>query len=122
MDDQNRKLRRSELPAYWRRQLLGWSGSGLTQAQFCREHDLSPAAFSWWKAKLRDELNLPHRCVRKRAVKKDRFIELHLPEAPPVAGTPRCELVLTNGRRITVPNRFDPEVLERLIQVAQKPC
>ena len=119
MESENLKPRRSELPGYWRQQLLEWSQSGLSQVQFCRERKLSVAAFTWWKAKFRDELNLPYRRVRKSSRKRDGFIEVQVSTDRPTSG---YELLLTNGRRITIPTRFDIETLKRLIQVAETPC
>ncbi len=119
MDGHSPKPRRSELPAYWRQQLLEWSQSRLTQVGFCRERGLSVPAFTWWKAKLRDELNLPYRRVNGPVQRKDPFIEVQ------VSGdrsSSQFELLLTNGRRIMVPDRFDPENLHRLIRVADTPC
>jgi len=119
MDARSRKPRRSELPAYWRRQLLAWSRSGLTQVRFCRERGLSVAAFTWWKAKLRDELKLSDGRRGRKAPKKERFIEVQVRGGQVMGG---YELRLTNGRRIAVPDRFDAETLRRLIQVAETPC
>lgn len=57
----------TERQVFWREQLLQWAQSGLTQRQFCREQGLFPHAFTWWKAKYRDELNLPYRAVKKNS-------------------------------------------------------
>ena len=37
---------------FWQEHLRAWSQSGLTQADYCRQHELSPAAFGWWKRQL----------------------------------------------------------------------
>lgn len=39
--------------AYWQEHISQWSGSGLTQAEYCRRNRLSPAAFNWLKRHLR---------------------------------------------------------------------
>jgi len=119
MDARSRKPRRTDLPAYWRRQLLAWSRSGLTQVRFCRERGLSIAAFTWWKGKLRDKLRLPHGRRPRSHHEKNRFIEVQVGNGQVSGG---YELRLTNGRRIAVPDRFDAETLRRLIQVAETPC
>ena len=47
----------TERQAYWRDQLLQWAQSGISQKHFCQQRDLSPHAFTWWKARYTDELN-----------------------------------------------------------------
>ena len=32
---------------FWQEHLRAWSQSGLTQADYCRQHELSRAAFGW---------------------------------------------------------------------------
>jgi hypothetical protein len=111
----------TERQAYWRDQLLQWSQSGMSQKQFCRQRDLSPHAFTWWKAKYRDELNLPYRAVQKRSAKnsKHQFLEVKVfsPKLEPM-----YEVVLGNHRTIRVGDRFDPESLKQLIKVVESIC
>jgi hypothetical protein len=111
----------TERQAYWRDQLLRWSESGLSQRQFCQQQGLSPHAFTWWKARYRAELNLPYRAVRKRSRKDGpgRFVEVmvsgHMPELP-------YEVVLVNSRSIRLAERFDPDVLKKLITAVESVC
>jgi hypothetical protein len=111
----------TERQAYWRDQLLQWAQSGMSQKQFCRQRDLSPHAFTWWKAKYRDELNLPYRAVQKRSGKnsKHRFLEVKVfsPKLEPM-----YEVVLGNNRTIRVGDRFDPESLKQLMKVVESIC
>ncbi|MFC1636838.1 hypothetical protein ACFL5Z_18595 [Planctomycetota bacterium] len=111
----------TERQVFWRDQLLQWAQSGLGQKQFCRQRNLSPHAFTWWKAKYRDELNLPYRAVKKNSGKnsKNRFVEVkvssHIPEL-------LYEVVLANRRSIRVTKRFDPHVLKKLITAVESIC
>jgi len=110
-----------ERQAFWRDQLLQWTQSGMSQRQFCRQRGLSPHAFTWWKAKYRDELNLPYRAFKKSSGKnsKSRFVELkvssHIPEL-------LYEVVLANRRSIRVTKQFDHDVLKKLIIVVESVC
>jgi hypothetical protein len=110
-----------ERQAFWRDQLLQWAQSGMGQRQFCRQRGLSPHAFTWWKAKYRDELNLPYRAVAKSSGKnsKNCFVEVklssHIPEL-------LYEVVLANKRSIRVTKQFDPNVLKKLIIAAESTC
>ena len=40
---------------YWRAQSELWQTSGMTQADFCEDHELSLPAFRWWRWKLKKE-------------------------------------------------------------------
>ncbi len=112
---------RLERQAYWREQLHEWAQSGVSQKQFCQQRDLSPHAFTWWKARYRDELNLPYRAVRRSSGKdsKHRFLEVKV-------SSPGSELlyevVLGNHRVIRVGDRFDCESLTRLIKAVESVC
>ena len=35
--------------AYWKRQIESWQGSGMSQSNFCRKHNLKPYLFTYWK-------------------------------------------------------------------------
>jgi len=111
----------TERQAYWRDQLLQWAQSGLTQKQFCKERYLSSDAFAWWKSRYRNELNLPYRPVKTRSTKKHkhRFVEVEVSPDTPVLV---YEVVLTNRRYIRVGERFDPEVLRKLIVAVEMVC
>ncbi len=37
---------------FWQKHLRAWSQSGLTQADYGRQHQLSAPAFGWWKRQL----------------------------------------------------------------------
>jgi len=49
--DGTTKKKTSRRP-FWQEHLRAWSESGLTQADYCRQHQLSRAAFGWWKRQL----------------------------------------------------------------------
>jgi hypothetical protein len=38
--------------AFWRQHLVAWSDSGLSQAAYCRQHDVSLPCFGYWRGKL----------------------------------------------------------------------
>jgi len=111
----------TERQAFWRDQLLQWAQSGMGQKQFCRQRGLSPHAFTWWKAKYRDELNLPYRAVKKNPDKnsKNHFVEIKVSSQMPEL---LYEVVLGNRRSIRVTKRFDPGVLKKLITAVESVC
>ena len=47
--------RKGELAAkrrYWRRQVKAWGESGLSRAEYCRRHELTPHRMNYWVKKL----------------------------------------------------------------------
>ena len=111
----------TERQAFWRDQLLQWAQSGLSQRQFCQQRGLSPHAFTWWKARYRDELNLPYRAIKTATKKKhkQRFVEVKVSNTIPALP---YEVVLANSRCIRVDEGFKPEVLTKLITVVETIC
>lgn len=94
---------------YWRDVVARQRRSGLTVAAFCRQQEVSQAAFYGWRRRLSGE-----RSGRSTAVS---FVPLPLEQA----GPPRAaefSLQLPNGVQVTVPRNFDDAALERLLQLA----
>lgn len=40
------------LQQIWKERIQDWQSSGLSQAQWCQQHDFSPHQLSYWKLKL----------------------------------------------------------------------
>ena len=94
---------------YWRDAVARQRRSGLSVAAFCRQHEVSPAAFYGSRRRLAGE-----RSGRSTAVS---FVPLPLdPAVPPRAA--EFSLRLPNGVQVTVPRNFDEAALERLLQLA----
>jgi hypothetical protein len=122
MDNQVDKSQQTpDRHSYWRSQLLQWVQSGLSQKQFCQEQGLSRDMFAWWKARFRDELNLPYRLSKTGSTKKhkQRFVEFKVSPGRPAV---LYEVVLANSRCIRVSERFDPDVLKKLITAVELGC
>ena len=109
----------------WNALLSDFRRSGLTQADFCRLRNISLASFRYHfykpypaKPASRDD--------RSPIVSDNHFLPVTIVRAPtPVATSPQAhlELVLSNGRRISVTPGFDPQTLRRLIAAVEEcPC
>lgn len=93
---------------YWRGVVARQRRSGLSVAAFCREHEVSPAAFYSWRRRLADEMS-----GRSTEVS---FVPLPLDQAVPPRAA-EFSLQLPNGVQVTVPCNFDEAALGRLLQV-----
>ncbi len=66
---------------FWQRHLQRWRQSGQSQAQYCRQQQLSEAAFGWWKGRLSAESSprvKPKSLRDEIASKNSPFVELTL--------------------------------------------
>ena len=54
-----RRIRRT--PAQWQAHIEAWQASGLSQAAYCRNHDLNDKIFSLRKRQLKDRLVSPEK-------------------------------------------------------------
>jgi len=113
---------------FWQQHLRAWSQSGLTQADYCRHHQLSAAAFGWWKRQLqgkpkpRRSLSDTKRPQRHRSATVQ-FVEVQRDPAVDTSGSPTAyEVLLPHGRAIRVGHDFDPDVLRRLITTVETSC
>jgi|SRR5208283_3610966 len=99
------EVRQQEREAKWRGHLSSWQSSGLSQAEYCRRKNLTPADFSWWK----------HELARRDGRAKQAAMQNALPTFVPVklaatglsAGC-GCEVILLNGRCLRIGSGIDP--------------
>ena len=124
----------TERAKYWRGLLREWKGSGLSQAEFCRQRGVKAMTFYWWKRQLtngpsgvgsRGGRKVPK--AKARSGKGTTFVEIKsagLKAKPPRAMTEAAsvcayEVVLSRGRVVCVPGDFDPDTLSRLITAVE---
>jgi len=99
--------------------------SGLTQADFCRQRNISLASFRYHFYKPRS--SKPARSdARPTACVDHHFLPVTVVPDPILSiatSLPRLELILPNGLRIAVAPGFDTQTLRRLITVVEeRPC
>jgi hypothetical protein len=94
---------------YWRDVVARQRRSGLSVAAFCRQQQVSPAAFYDWKRRLAGEMT-----ARSTEVS---FVPLPLDQAVPPRAA-EFSLRLPNGVEVTVPGNFDEAALKRLLPLA----
>ncbi len=119
--------KKTDRAVFWHEHLSAWSASGLTQADYCRQHQLSRAAFGWWKRQLHGK---PKPRRRSSGTKQQehgrapvRFVEVQRgPDVNTSANAAVYEVLLSRGRAIRVGRDFDSNVLRRLITTVEASC
>jgi len=106
MEIEVKKLTHAEKPSYWQAQVSSWRGSGLSQAQFCRDHNLKVRDFGYWKRKL------------SRSSSAVSFVPLRVKSSP--APSSPLGLVLDSGLRIEVREGFSSGTLRDLIHTLRE--
>lgn len=98
------KERNEEKAVFWKRHIDQWAESSLSQLEYCRQNNLRPNRFTYWKIKF-DKLNLPMELVR-------------VPVTPHFRQT---GLKLNIGRelQVEIPDGFKKETLEQVLSVLQ---
>ena len=120
--------KRTSRRPFWQQHLRVWSQSGLTQADYCRQHQLSAAAFGWWKRQLQDKPKPQRRSLGAERPQRDhpatvQFVEVQRgPDVKTSADAAAYEVLLSHGRAIRIGHDFDPAVLKRLIATVEASC
>ncbi len=111
---------------FWARHLQGWKRSGLSQAEYCRQQQLSAPTLSWWKRQLATAQTRGHPAATRRQIRgKDRsFVELTRADggAPLSGGEIAYEIVLPGHRRLRLGRHFEPERVRQLLRVLEGEC
>ena len=92
--------------AYWKQHIEDWRSSGMTQADYCRRHELKDYRFTYWK---------------KRFVPPDSdatFVPVKINGsllAAPDPSSVSVRLIMDKDLAIEIRPDFDPRLLRRLI-------
>jgi hypothetical protein len=99
-----RSRTKEENRRYWQSHVEAYRKSGLSQREYCRQQGISYWSFNPWKRKLGPETKkvqeIPQDIVRSIS-----------PTAKEI------ELILVNGIRISIPDRFSGETLRNLLNI-----
>ena len=109
----------------WNAIVRDFRRSGLTQADFCRQRNISLASFRYHFYKPQPSNPTPSD-ARFSASPDHHFLPVSILPDPILSSTasqPHFELILSNGRRIAIAPGFDTQTLRRLIAVVEeRPC
>lgn len=88
----------------WQNHIRNQQESGLSQAAYCRQHNLHPVSFSQWKRRLQE------------GVHDTRFVALELPETLPQSLSGNTfRLLLDNGIELVFPTAIDHMKLASIV-------
>jgi transposase-like protein len=104
---------------YWLGHLQRREQAGITQAEYCRRHGLSVAAFRWWRRKFLHEGRL---ATRDGGTADSGFVEVVTSMSPGPGASNVYEIVLPNHRRLRLRGRFEAHAVRTLISVLEGPC
>ena len=99
--------------SYWRQRMVEWSGSGLSQAEYCHRSGIALSTFQYWKRRL--EHQAPSGEERS-------IIAVPFPGSS-TAGSPVSKpliLHVGSGFRVEIGGDFCPAVLEKLIVTLER--
>lgn len=111
----------------WAPLVAEWRSSGLRASEFCRQRNVSEAAFRYWKGEIGRREKRRAKRVRARGVHRPRrtlkFVPVRVvPDgAAPPSPRPPLEIVLAGGRALRVSGDFDPALLSKLIAALEAP-
>ena len=101
---ESREAELEQKSRFWKQHVEAWRSGHLTQAAYCRQHNLIAHRFIYWKQKFKSGTDLS-------------FIELKLPPAPyPQVSSKASPLRVAVSRfQVAVDRNFDPVALRQLI-------
>lgn len=106
---------------FWRKHVQQWGRSGATQVQYCKEHELSVAAFRWWRRKLVDDPPALVPAKRSRPTSGPTFTEIRIPQGGEAAAY-AYEIILSNRTQLRLCRNFDVQAVLALVSVLGVSC
>lgn len=121
----------------WRKRLEQKNSSGLTVAAFCQQEAVSVASYYYWKRRLENQKVNSDSTPSAIKSRKKRFVAIDLSKthqqdmrrdsaqsnnnSPSMnnSASSSLEVVLRNGRRVVVPNHFEPNTLKALLAILE---
>jgi len=99
----------AEKRRFWEQHVRNWKSSGLTQAEYCRQHELSSKSFLYWKRK--DKPMIAPVCL----------VEVPVQRRAPISPHPRpLRLVVGSLYGIELERDFDTQALDQLLQFLER--
>ena len=108
--------------SYWHAHFESWENSGLSQAEYCRRHDLKYSLFHYWKRKLRKPSQPDHPSDQRKSDSIN-FVEVGMSSTSFAIGSSLSLQTVpgdffrlwVGGICVEVGNKFDPHSLSKLL-------
>lgn len=100
----SKRTNSKHLRRFYQKHLERWRQSQLTQKEYCRQNQIIPHRFTYWKKRLAGDQTGPT------------FVPVPLAQNFPVSVTSKIDLVIAGGFKVQVVPGFDPATLKQLIQ------
>ena len=108
---------------FWFRHIRRWQQADITQLQYCNKHNLSLAAFRWWRSRFlkAGDQQEPHGSGPVDVI--PHFTEVTLPsKTEPQVTAYDYEIALPNQMQLRLRNNCDPKVVSALLSVLEAGC
>lgn len=110
MDQLSRAEQLEQKRSYWKQHIDSWQETGLTQTEYCRQHNLKHHQLVYWKKRfLKAPTDVPFVPIKLEDL-------LNIPAPPESACLP---LVINNHLKIEIRPGFDAQLLRQLIFALQ---
>lgn len=93
--------------SFWRKHVDDWSGSGISQADYCRRSGISLSTFQYWKRRLGRQVGVEERSIVA--------VPISAPSQLSPSNQKPLMLHVDSGFRVEVGGDFDPVILKKLI-------
>jgi hypothetical protein len=110
---------------FWARHLQRWEQSGLSQAEYCRRHQISGPAFAWWKRRSAPTREAPPATVPRETCRKHgSFVELTRADGgdPVPTGGVVYEIVLPRQQCLRLGPGFELDRVRQLLDLLERSC
>ena len=107
MSNQSKEAKEQRLQ-FWENHLKDWSQTGLTQNAYCRNNNLRPNQFTYWKNKFKEQ-NLPIEFIQVTSHHFKKDIIDHSQNI--------LRLNIKSGFQVEIPDGFSLTTLEQVLQV-----
>ena len=103
-------MNREQKLRFWRKHITAWQQSQLSQAEYVRQHQLSPQSFKYYRRFLLPPPDVPASQVFVPVVVQDNFVTVSSEDTG-------IKLVTPQGFRLEIRTDFHAQSLQRLLQV-----
>lgn len=106
MSEARKKTQR--LAQFWKHHIKQWSESGMSQNAYCRQNDLRPNQFTYWKIKFKNQALVPE-FVQVPSTQISQVLNLSEQKG--------LRLNIDNGLQIEIPDGFSQTTLTQVLQI-----